>query len=125
MRASASPPAAFSACNRTSFQVSHGTLIPNKSKNKNFARALLVTPAHSLGCVGNRAAIFPLQTLGFDADSINTVQFSNHTGYPVFKGSHTSREQLQLLVDGLEENGEAWCASCRLNLTLCIRPAVL
>jgi hypothetical protein len=34
------------------------------------------------------------------------VQFSNHTGYPVFKGSHTNREQLQLLVDGLEANGE-------------------
>jgi pyridoxal/pyridoxine/pyridoxamine kinase len=58
------------------------------------------------GCVGNRAAVFPLQTLGFNADFINTVQFSNHTGYPVFKGSHASREQLQLLVDGLEANGE-------------------
>jgi pyridoxine kinase len=57
------------------------------------------------GGVGNRAAIFPLQTLGFNADFINTVQFSNHTGYPAFKGSHTSREQLQQLVDGLEQNG--------------------
>jgi pyridoxine kinase len=63
-----------------------------------------VTP----GCVGNRAAIFPLQTLGFDADFVNTVQFSNHTGYPVVKGSHTSREQLQHLVDGLEANGVHW-----------------
>ena len=57
------------------------------------------------GCVGNRAAVFPLQTLGFDADFVNTVQFSNHTGYPVFKGSHTSKEQLQQLVDGLQTNG--------------------
>lgn len=57
------------------------------------------------GCVGNRAAVFPLQTLGFDADFVNTVQFSNHTGYPVFKGSQTSKEQLQQLVDGLETNG--------------------
>ena len=62
------------------------------------------------GCVGNRAAVFPLQTLGFDADFVNTVQFSNHTGYPVFKGSHTSKEQLQQLVDGLETNGAHWAA---------------
>ena len=32
-------------------------------------------------------AIFPLQVHGFDVDSINSVQFSNHTGYPVFKVS--------------------------------------
>jgi pyridoxine kinase len=55
--------------------------------------------------VGNRAAVFPLQTLGFNADFVNTVQFSNHTGYPLFKGSHTSREQLQDLADGLQANG--------------------
>jgi pyridoxal/pyridoxine/pyridoxamine kinase len=55
--------------------------------------------------VGNRAAVFSLQTLGFNADFVNTVQFSNHTGYPLFKGSHTSREQLQDLADGLHANG--------------------
>jgi pyridoxine kinase len=32
------------------------------------------------GYVGNRAATFPLQLLGYDVDTINTVQFSNHTG---------------------------------------------
>jgi pyridoxine kinase len=37
------------------------------------------------GCVGNRAAVFPLQLLGFDTDYINSVQFSNHTQYPVLK----------------------------------------
>lgn len=30
--------------------------------------------------VGNRAATFPLQLLGYDVDVVNTVQFSNHTG---------------------------------------------
>ena len=39
------------------------------------------------GYVGNRAAIFPLQLLGFDADCINSVQFSNHTQYPSVKVS--------------------------------------
>lgn len=33
--------------------------------------------------IGNRAATFPLQLLGYDVDVINTVQFSNHTGIPV------------------------------------------
>ncbi|KAI7869841.1 uncharacterized protein EV154DRAFT_127282 [Mucor mucedo] len=32
------------------------------------------------GYCGNKAAVFPLQTLGFDVDILNTVQFSNHTG---------------------------------------------
>jgi len=30
--------------------------------------------------IGNRAATFPLQTLGYDVDVVNTVQFANHTG---------------------------------------------
>uniref|UniRef100_A0A8B9YBD6 Pyridoxal kinase n=1 Tax=Bos mutus grunniens TaxID=30521 RepID=A0A8B9YBD6_BOSMU len=31
------------------------------------------------GYVGNRAATFPLQVLGFEVDAVNSVQFSNHT----------------------------------------------
>ena len=33
------------------------------------------------GYVGNKSAAFPLQLLGFETDCINSVQFSNHTGY--------------------------------------------
>ena len=33
------------------------------------------------GYVGNKSATFPLQLLGFETDCINSVQFSNHTGY--------------------------------------------
>uniref|UniRef100_A0A672M4R6 pyridoxal kinase n=1 Tax=Sinocyclocheilus grahami TaxID=75366 RepID=A0A672M4R6_SINGR len=32
------------------------------------------------GYVGNKSASFPLQVLGFEVDTINSVQFSNHTG---------------------------------------------
>lgn len=32
------------------------------------------------GYVGNKAATFPLQVLGYDVDAVNSVQFSNHTG---------------------------------------------
>uniref|UniRef100_A0A8C1YSM9 pyridoxal kinase n=1 Tax=Cyprinus carpio TaxID=7962 RepID=A0A8C1YSM9_CYPCA len=35
------------------------------------------------GYVGNKSASFPLQVLGFEVDTINSVQFSNHTGKQV------------------------------------------
>ncbi|CAH0751488.1 unnamed protein product [Diatraea saccharalis] len=37
------------------------------------------------GYVGNKSAVFPLQVLGFEVDSINTVQFSTHTAYKHIK----------------------------------------
>ncbi|KAI8636351.1 pyridoxal kinase, partial [Parasitella parasitica] len=53
---------------------------------------------------GNKAAVFPLQTLGFDVDNLNTVQFSNHTGYPSWTGSRMNAKDVQDLFDGLEKN---------------------
>ncbi len=44
------------------------------------------------GYVGNKAAVLPLQLLGFDVDPLLTVQFSNHTGYPSFRGTVGARE---------------------------------
>jgi len=32
------------------------------------------------GYVGNKAATFPLELLGFEVDAIHCVQYSNHTG---------------------------------------------
>ena len=55
--------------------------------------------------MGNKAATFPLQLLGFDVDVINSVHFSNHTGYPNgFKGEIMNGEQLSTILDGLEQN---------------------
>ncbi|CAI5987812.1 unnamed protein product [Closterium sp. NIES-65] len=59
----------------------------------------------SQGYVGNKAAVFPLQLLGFDVDPINSVQLSNHTGYPTWKGQILDGEQLWALIEGLEANG--------------------
>lgn len=56
------------------------------------------------GYVGNKCAVFPLQLLGFEVDPIYSVQFSNHTGYPSFKGSVFDGEHLKSLLQGLEEN---------------------
>lgn len=57
------------------------------------------------GYVGNRAASFPLQLLGHDVDVINTVQFSNHTGYGYTNGHKTTPEQLEAVFEGLKKNG--------------------
>ncbi|KAH7423894.1 hypothetical protein KP509_12G079400 [Ceratopteris richardii] len=57
------------------------------------------------GYVGNKAAVFPLQLLGFDVDPINSVQFSNHTGYPVCRGQVLNGDELWSLIEGLEANG--------------------
>ncbi|XP_058748100.1 pyridoxal kinase [Vicia villosa] len=56
------------------------------------------------GYVGNKSAVFPLQLLGFDVDPIHSVQFSNHTGYPSFKGQVLNGQQLWELIEGLEAN---------------------
>lgn len=52
------------------------------------------------GYVGNRAAIFPLQRLGLDASAINTVQFSNHTGYGKWTGEIFSAEHIKDVYEG-------------------------
>ncbi|XP_071709758.1 pyridoxal kinase-like isoform X2 [Rutidosis leptorrhynchoides] len=56
------------------------------------------------GYVGNKSAVFPLQLLGYDVDPIMSVQFSNHTGYPTFKGQVLNGEKLWELIEGLEAN---------------------
>ncbi|KAJ1989741.1 putative pyridoxal kinase [Dimargaris cristalligena] len=57
------------------------------------------------GYVGNKAATFPLQLLDFDVDAINTVQFSNHTGFNVWKGERTDPQTVLELFEGLRLNG--------------------
>ncbi|KAF9115373.1 hypothetical protein BGX27_007992 [Mortierella sp. AM989] len=56
------------------------------------------------GYCGNKAATFPLQLLGFDVDVMNTVSFSNHTGYPSWTGEKATGEQLTKLYEGLQTN---------------------
>jgi len=68
-------------------------------------RALLIQSHVVSGYVGNKSAVFPMQVLGFEVDYINSVQFSNHTGYSHFKGQILDAEQLGQLFDGLVLNG--------------------
>lgn len=56
----------------------------------------------SYGYVGNKAATFPLQSLGFEVWPINTVQFSNHTGYGSWQGDIFSAQHIRSVIQGLE-----------------------
>jgi pyridoxine kinase len=57
------------------------------------------------GYVGNRAATFPLQRLGHEVWAVNTVEFSNHTGYGAWRGRTAPADQVAEIVLGIEELG--------------------
>ena len=57
------------------------------------------------GHVGNSAAVFPLQRLGVEVWPINTVHFSNHTGYGSWGGAVLPLEVIEDLVRGITERG--------------------
>ena len=57
------------------------------------------------GHVGNASAVFPLQRLGAEVWAINTVQFSNHTGYGDWTGQVYSGDSVRALVDGIDRRG--------------------
>ncbi|KAG8940020.1 putative pyridoxal kinase [Tulasnella sp. 408] len=90
-------------------------------------RRVLSIQSHVVsGYVGNRAATFPLQLLGWDVDPVNTVQYSNHAGvriwafldprtcaklgtfhpgYGRFGGPKTDPAQLRAIFKAMEDNG--------------------
>jgi pyridoxine kinase len=67
------------------------------------------------GHVGNAAAVFALQRLGMEVWPVMTVQLSNHTGYPSWRGRSFEAEHVAELVRGLEEVGAL--STCRAVLS--------
>lgn len=57
------------------------------------------------GHVGNASAMFPLQRLGAEVWAVNTVQFSNHTGYGAWRGQVFSDALIRDCVEGMAERG--------------------
>ena len=57
------------------------------------------------GHVGNASAVFPLQRLGAEVWAINTVQFSNHTGYGAWRGLVFGADLIRDCVEGIAERG--------------------
>jgi pyridoxine kinase len=57
------------------------------------------------GNVGNAAALFALQRLGCETWSLNTVAFSNHTGYGSWRGGAVPAHEIAGLFEGIAELG--------------------
>jgi pyridoxine kinase len=57
------------------------------------------------GHVGNAAAVFPLQRIGVEVWPVNTVQFSNHTGYGAWTGTVFGADHIRDVVKGIEDRG--------------------
>lgn len=68
--------------------------------------AILSVQSHvAFGHVGNSAAVFPLQRLGFEVWPVHTCQLSNHTGYPTVHGRIFEAEHVAEVLAGLEARG--------------------
>ena len=59
----------------------------------------------AFGHVGNAAAVFTLQRMGFEVSAIHTVQFSNHTGYGAWTGSVFDPSSITDLLEGIAARG--------------------
>ena len=65
------------------------------------APILSIQSAVSYGYVGNSAAVFPMQRMGFDVWAVHTTCLSNHVGYPTNGGYTPGVDQLRSQLDGL------------------------
>lgn len=68
-------------------------------------RILSIQSAVSYGHVGNSAAVFPLQRIGHEVMPVNTVLFSNHTGYGAWRGPLISGDDVRAIVEGIDDRG--------------------
>src|ERR671916_2267865 len=66
---------------------------------------LSIQSSVAYGHVGNSAAVFPLQRMGFEVWPVNTVHFSNHTGYGEWRGPVLPAEDVAGVVPGIKKRG--------------------
>jgi pyridoxine kinase len=68
-------------------------------------RILSIQSSVAYGYVGNSAATFPLQRLGHEVWPVNTVHFSNHTGYGSWRGQILDPAVIAEVIEGVFERG--------------------
>jgi pyridoxine kinase len=66
---------------------------------------LSIQSSVAYGHVGNSAAVFPLQLLGHEVWPVNTVHFSNHTGYGAWRGPLLAPEDVRDVITGVDDRG--------------------
>jgi pyridoxine kinase len=66
---------------------------------------LSIQSSVAYGHVGNSAAVFPLQRIGVEVWPVNTVHFSNHTGYGAWRGTVLPAKVVADIIQGIKERG--------------------
>jgi pyridoxine kinase len=66
---------------------------------------LSIQSSVAYGHVGNSAATFPLMRLGVEVWPVNTVHFSNHTGYGSWRGPMLAASDIAEVIRGIDERG--------------------
>jgi pyridoxine kinase len=66
---------------------------------------LSIQSSVAYGHVGNSAAVFPLQRLGHEVWPVNTVHFSNHTGYGAWRGPLLDPADVRGVIAGIADRG--------------------
>jgi pyridoxine kinase len=64
---------------------------------------LSIQSAVAYGHVGNSAAVFPLQRLGFNVWPVNTTHLSNHLGHATWRGKPAELALVSEIIAGLAE----------------------
>jgi pyridoxine kinase len=68
-------------------------------------KILSIQSSVAYGHVGNSAAVFPLQRLGHEVWPVNTVHFSNHTGYGAWRGPLLAPTDVAEVIAGIDDRG--------------------
>ncbi|WP_309650619.1 pyridoxal kinase PdxY [Nocardioides sp.] len=68
-------------------------------------KILSIQSSVAYGHVGNSAAVFPLQRLGHEVWPVNTVHFSNHTGYGEWRGPLLAPGDVADVIAGIGDRG--------------------
>jgi pyridoxine kinase len=66
---------------------------------------LSIQSSVAYGHVGNSAAVFPLQRLGHEVWPVDTVHFSNHTGYGAWRGPLLDPADVREVIQGIDDRG--------------------
>ncbi|PLB41466.1 pyridoxal kinase [Aspergillus candidus] len=67
-------------------------------------RVLAIASHVAYGYVGNKMATAVMQLLGCDVAALNTVHFSNHTGYRQFKGTRATADEITTIYEGMRQS---------------------
>ena len=87
--------------------------IPNSKKViKRIPHILSVQSHVSYGYVGNRVAVLVLELLKNYVSVINTVLFSNHTGYQHYKGTYCNPTNIEKLFEELNSHSGKFLQNC-------------